>query len=189
MIDPTREVNMSQLNFGCTPHPSMDNPIIHNGWEIYKWTGWKGNTAIFEAGDHLIEKVQAKCTSCGKLFQPGDRYIESQGIDDLFHFECSDSPTKGQIIGQWLAVKKGILEDRSDYKFAYASVPGSDGAYKKFQSFDVTPTGIQGPLTPETPIEILEAAREDGLVRLKKYLDDVESGNAPWPEFWGPKPE
>lgn len=187
MIDPNDIPNMRPLSPKCTPHPLTGKPIRHNGWDIYKWTGWKGNTSIFEQKDYQIKKNKVKCTACGKLFQAGDRYIESQGTDDIFHFDCSDSPIKGQMIGQWLAVKNGVKEDRSDYKFAYASVPGSKGAYARGQSFDVIPIEAQSPLTPETPMETLEAAREDGLVRLKKYLDDVTDGNVPWPEFWGPK--
>jgi hypothetical protein len=184
------DVNIRALSPGCTPHPSMDHPIRHNGWEIYKWTGWKGVTWVVPANSYILKKP-ILCATCGLPFKAGEEVIETQGTDDIWHFACSDNPLKGKIVGQWLAVKKVTgpegPNDASKYRFAYASTPGTHHAYERGDCFDVMPSEVQQLLSPEMPQEILEKAREDALLRLKKYIDDVESGVVPWPKFWGPK--
>jgi hypothetical protein len=175
MIDPNKEANLRPLSPGCTPNPSMDHPIMHRGWNIYKWTGWKGNTSIFEDADHVTNRFPVKCSECGKPFQAGDRFIETQATDNIFHFECSNSQIKGQMIGQWVAFKLGANKDHSDDQFAYAGVPGNQGPFNRGDAFLVIPQGLQEALYPDTPQEKLEQAREEGLVRLKAVIDEIEN--------------
>lgn len=204
MINPTDNINTRPLGPGCTPNPTITDPIAyHYGWLIHRWTGWKAGYEIVEFSD--IRFLEKPCAKCGKHFNVGDRFVESQGTDLVFHFECSDYPLKDKILGQWVAVKKGDKEGElvteqigpfearirrvgCNDRFAYASVTGSQGKHEPFASFCVEPQEGQEWLTPETQQEILEAAREDGLRRLKQYIDDVEEGRAPWPAEWGPKP-
>lgn len=187
MGDMTNELNSRPLSPGCTPNPSMESPIMHHEWEIYRWTGWKGGAYILDRENFGNGENGIKCPACGIAFNPGDKVNMTQSNHNFFHFECSDDPFKERLIGQWLAVKRG--REIVDNKFAYASVPGGNSAYERGAYFDVDVAQGQELLTPGTAQEILEAAREEGLIRLKKYIDDVESGAVPWPDFWGPKPE
>lgn len=180
MINPN-DYKMSPL---CTPNPKREDPIMHNGWEIFRWTGWKGR--VDECDESQPSSIPISCSVCGKEIAVGDKYIVSQGSDNVDHYDCSTMENKDQIAGQWIATK--VIE--GEYRFAYSSVTGGPGAYRPGKSFSVIPTDEQVMLTYDTPQGVLEAAREDGLVRLKRYIDDVESGAIPWPEHvWGPKPK
>jgi hypothetical protein len=168
-------VNLRPLSKGCTPNGNKDgSPLeIYRGWVIRNWTGWKGNTCIIEDGDVL---GPVGCAICGKGFMPGDIVVSYSGSDDRDHINCSTNKLKGRIIGQWLA-HKGTYGDQYA-RYAYASVPGGEGEYKRGANFIIEVQPGQIAYTPETAQEVLELAREDGLKRLKAAIDAIENAAA-----------
>jgi hypothetical protein len=183
MIEIVSEVNGRLLSPGCTPsHGEFINPPgkyesvgDYRGWAIRGWTGWKGNTAIIEPSD--IKRLP-NCEVCGKHYSAGDKVVWYAQSDRVEHCNCSEHPIKGQIVGQWLAFKPGLSGSYEDAKYAVACVPGTAGAYKRGAEFDISVQPGQSPCTPDTPQDVLEAAREDGFVRLKKAIDAIEDAAA-----------
>ena len=166
-------VNQRPLSNGRTPNGGYEGPPleIYRGWSIDKWTGWKGNTAIIEITD---DRGPVGCAVCGKGFRPGDIVVTYSGTDDLEHINCSENELKGRIVGQWLAHKG----DPPNTRFAYASVPGTEGEYERGAWFDIKVKDGQLAYTPDTAQEILELAREDGYKRLKVAIDAIENSTA-----------
>jgi hypothetical protein len=165
-------VNTRSLSPGCTPNPSQENPIRYKGWDIYKWTGWKGNTDIAGSGSWPV-KSRKLCAKCLQVIKAGDAFVFSQQVDDIFHFACSDNTIKGQIFGQWLAFKK-VTDDHNNWGFAYGSAPGFQGGYRPGDAFELKMLPGQVHLMVDSPQEAFEAAREEALRRLKEYIDSVE---------------
>lgn len=164
---------------GLTPNPSMDNPILHNNWKIYRWTGWKGLGA---RGKFTSAKVKIICGKCGIKLKDGDDIFERQGWPDPTHYSCSGDD--GTVVGQWLAVKGEFpkSEDsdeerarkRRETLFAYASCPGGTSAYERCEPFLIEPQEGQKKIYCYTPDEEKDDAREAGLLRLKEWIDLYE---------------
>lgn len=168
-----------EQSLGFTPNPSMDNPILYNNWKIYRWTGWKGLGA---RGKFTSIRIRAVCRKCGVELKDGDDIFESQGWDDPTHYSCSGDD--GTVVGQWLAVK-GEFPKREDSDeerarkrretlFAYASCPGGTSAYERCEALLIEPQYGQKKIYYYTPDEEKDAVREEGLRRLKEWIDQYE---------------
>ncbi len=163
------DINSRPMSSLCTPSPKRD-PIEYNGWEIWKWTGWKGNIGIVENGD-FQEGKNGVCPICLKEIKPGDLIYFGCYTDIVEHFDCYDDQIKGQFFGQWLAYK----DTDPKIPLAYASAPGGEGVYRKGDLLNIGIYPGQKILTMESPQEDFETAREEALNRLKAWIDQYEA--------------
>ena len=147
------------------PVITMGQPWEYNGWKIWKWTGWKGNW--YRRSPHSTTLI---CSSCLKPLEKWDIIYVAYNLCGMWHAECSPQYT-GEIYGQWLALDKLVQygePGHHDVRHAYASVPGGEGLYQIGAYFDI----MGGPrLTYYTDPEELEAAKWEGLERLKAVID------------------
>jgi hypothetical protein len=165
MINLTDKINLAPLGSNCTPCPSPENPIAYKGWKIWRWTGWKGCDFEIETSDN-----EDNCTACGKTVTVGEKAILRQSVRGIVHSDCSDDPLKGQIFGQWLAYKGDYFGP--DCQYAYASIPGGCGTYRKGDFFNIaSPSQLY---CHKTVKDELDYAREECLKKLKAYIDSVE---------------
>lgn len=172
------EIDARPLSPGCTPNPTSENPIFYKGWRIRQWTGWKGNRGLLT----YPNKKRLTCQVCNKQVRKNQFVYLAQNTDATKHFKCSGN--KGNVVGQWLAClgewpnpedsNEVRAEKVSKLVFAYSSVPGVHGLYQRGGCFSIEPIRDQTHLFYDTPQEKLEAAREDGLKRLKSFIDEYE---------------
>lgn len=164
------------LSETCTPNPDLDNPIPYKGWSIWKWTGWKGCKGTIGYGG----KTRHLCEKCGEVIRSNQPIYMSQSSEARLHFKCAEDPNKESIVGQWVAIKGepwimmgDIRTPNPTKEYAYASAPGSHGSHTKGGCFSIELQKGQKRLTYKTSQKVLEAAREDALVRLKLWIDSV----------------
>jgi hypothetical protein len=164
---PTDSVCSAQLpdlpGPALTPNPSFEAPMGYRGWKIYCWTGWKGYRSTKEVGK------DRECPVCHLPVKVGDLAYYKQGFDEELHYKCSGD--RGTIVGQWLAMKG---ETMADARFLVSSVPGEEREFQKGEDFDVKAKEKQEELFYDTPLVTLEAAREEGLVRMRALIAKIE---------------
>lgn len=152
--------------------------IEHNGWTIWRWTGWKGTKSV------VLESISADCAkTCVVCHAPmlAGNVIELVQHRLPRHWICEYPDNRpDRIMGQWLAVKgehfmarhMEVNVDNLVARFIVASFING-GEYKSGDSILVSTEGEF--ITEHTPDAAREIARQIGLERLKYLIDQVEA--------------
>lgn len=77
------------------------------------------------------------------------------------------NPADDTLVGQWIAWKGN--------KAFYASAPGGDGPYRKYEVFQIAPVGKQVLITSTTPLGVAEYWKNEAFDRLFKLLNEEGS--------------
>lgn len=150
---------------------SQDNEISYKGWTCWKWTGWKGVLGK-ELRRGAPGVAQSECRVCGKAIQQGEMICRTVAEADR-HWLCvyPENPEE-QYVAQWL-FKKGDTLDEMRYLFVNCPVhPESAGEYQRGDCFNVT---VDRPVTDETTEEDRDRFKEEGLHKMYRLIDQMES--------------
>lgn len=142
------------------PQPSIDSPVRYRGWNIWRWTFWKGRWAV-RVGPSRRPHWHDLCALCAKWFEEGDLAVCEMEYDKVYHAWCH--PYRGQLYAQWCAEKHG--------NFAISSSCGYVGRYKRGASFPLRDTE----LTYYTDTDILVKARSDSFYALLDFLLKIDT--------------
>ena len=147
--------------------------IKHNGWTIWRWTGWKGTKSVLDNG--IPVTVAPGCCVCGQPMIDGQIIKLDQG-QLPHHWLCAhpDNPPD-RLMGQWLAIKGEGPSARYMEVNVDNIVVGfiSGGEYKRGESFPISTEGEF--ITEHTPDAAREIARQIGLQQLKCLIDRAEA--------------
>lgn len=139
--------------------------IQYKGWDIWKWTGWKGNKT-------LATGMNENCRICGNAIDVGaEIHIDyMHGVEEA-HYSCvypGNPPDR--LVAQWLAMKGEIRNERH----LYVNVGGpadAEGEYDRGACFAIGDEPLVTELTPESEKEKLQI---DGLTRMFRLIDRIE---------------
>jgi len=160
--------------------PSYDNPWEYRGWYICNWTGWKGNWSR----KNPVWPETVYCSVCRKPIENWEIVYISQSMMEECHADCIADRgyfgANGRICGQWIAVntdpRHSGLKHFPDEIWLYTCCPaGGATRFKRGGMFDIN-SDVE--VTYDTPLEVLEEEKADGLERMYKLIDsEVENAS------------
>jgi hypothetical protein len=141
--------------------------MVYRGWEIWKWTGWKGNKVIAAAG---IDDDET-CSACGQPIKKDDVLFRDFMTEDR-HWTCVYPDNRPErLVGQWLAIKnRGTTKQRHAAVMVGGPVEG-DCEYERGQMFNIGEEALVTELTPESE---RNQFIKDGLTRMYQLINRLE---------------
>jgi hypothetical protein len=142
-------------------------PIIYRGWEIWKWTGWKGQKVKIEAGFD-----GDPCHTCNREIHTGDFVFRNFAAGDS-HWTCVYPDNRPErLVAQWLAAKDRRAPNERHAAVMVGALAKFDCEYQRGQMFDIGEEMLVTELTPESE---REQHFEEGLFRMYALIDRLEA--------------